>query len=350
MKRVVLATSGTCDDMLKAFRKALARKGVDSATSVDMLDAFNEKIDELEDTSSSVQASSGVYKDTQGQLGEVGAVWTEQELRDYWKNNHESDPVLQNYEDGDAWLKETLSYMEEVNSCDTINAAIDMQDEHYGAELVFDLIEPKVDRLTDQIEADADKYADKIREWDETYDLDGIGHVDMSFPLFVKYGLRPDVDYVGEPPYSVYVIDSKLPAWKEVIKELGIPGSIERFNQSYPEEEEAAHAMPNTLDVNSATDIMCDGNANTFMLMSYDGGDPESGMEADRFDCNGKFHAASLDDANAQLDEARAAGRLDESDYVTEYNSYFDDGEAAFDTLNDLLDSFVVEYGDDLMY
>ena len=83
-----------------------------------------------------------------------------------------------------------------------------------------------------------------------------------------------------------------------------------------------------------------------FMLMEYDPGSPEDGIDADSFSCAGKFLANSLEEAQDRLaaleyDLQFAPGEL----YVSEYNEEFDDGDVAYSSLDELFqDRFDFEH------
>ena len=67
------------------------------------------------------------YIDTNGVYsGTPGAVVTIADMKNYWNNFYDDDPTL--YEEyhsdqGVKWLRDTLSHMEPVESCDSVNAS-----------------------------------------------------------------------------------------------------------------------------------------------------------------------------------------------------------------------------------
>lgn len=83
-----------------------------------------------------------------------------------------------------------------------------------------------------------------------------------------------------------------------------------------------------------------------FMLMEYEPGGPEDGMDADNFYCVGKFFAKSLQDAKDRLASLEYDLQFASGDfYVSEYNEYFDDGGEVYSSLDALFDSvFDFEY------
>lgn len=59
---------------------------------------------------------SATYKDTDGIMGERGATWTDAQLKQYWDDNHDSDPVMNEYDSFDSWFKETANWLTPVNA------------------------------------------------------------------------------------------------------------------------------------------------------------------------------------------------------------------------------------------
>lgn len=81
-----------------------------------------------------------------------------------------------------------------------------------------------------------------------------------------------------------------------------------------------------------------DAYGNVFMLMEYDAGSAEDGIDADNFYCAGKFHANSLDEARDRLAELAYDFQFADGDfYVGEYNEEFDDGDEVYNSLDELL-------------
>lgn len=90
--KVIKASRGSAADMLDAMESALNDAGV----------------------SASVNASSRVFDDTSGIFTFPGGTVEESELREYWDSNYNDDPVLQQYENYDEWLNDTVSNMIEI--------------------------------------------------------------------------------------------------------------------------------------------------------------------------------------------------------------------------------------------
>jgi len=89
-----------------------------------------------------------------------------------------------------------------------------------------------------------------------------------------------------------------------------------------------------------------DPNDEIFMLMEYDPGSPEDGMDADDFYCIGKFFARSLQDAKDRLASLEYDLQFASGDfYVDEYNEAFDDDDEVYSSLDALIqDKFDFEH------
>jgi len=96
-----------------------------ATTTSDMLNAFEDKLAELEVTSSTkVQCSDEAcdvcveifpedyeeeYTDVGGGFGEVGEIITLGEAKEYWNNNHDGDPCLEYYSSFEDWWNDTVT-------------------------------------------------------------------------------------------------------------------------------------------------------------------------------------------------------------------------------------------------
>jgi len=89
-----------------------------------------------------------------------------------------------------------------------------------------------------------------------------------------------------------------------------------------------------------------DANDNVFMLMGYDAGSPEDGIYANKFYCEGKFLANSLEAAQDRLAELAYDFEFAYGDfYVDRYNAEFDDGDETYRSLDELFrDRFDFEH------
>lgn len=55
------------------------------------------------------------FQDPQGMFGEPGSIVTAQELKDYWDEEHEWDPSLQEFDNFEDWYKETVEWLKPIN-------------------------------------------------------------------------------------------------------------------------------------------------------------------------------------------------------------------------------------------
>ena len=56
----------------------------------------------------------GLYKDVSGIMGEPNETYSEEDLENYWNTQKDNDPSLRTYSNYNSWLRDTISYMEEV--------------------------------------------------------------------------------------------------------------------------------------------------------------------------------------------------------------------------------------------
>lgn len=95
----------------------MAKRSYSHGTPEQMLAAFESKLQELGgDVSACSTVSAASFVDTDGHFGEPGATITEQEIREYWDNEHLNDPSLSYYgEDGfDEWYRDTKQWLTPV--------------------------------------------------------------------------------------------------------------------------------------------------------------------------------------------------------------------------------------------
>ena len=55
------------------------------------------------------------FKDPQGMFGEPGSIVTAQELKDYWDEEYEWDPSLQDFDSFEDWYEETVEWFKPIN-------------------------------------------------------------------------------------------------------------------------------------------------------------------------------------------------------------------------------------------
>lgn len=81
--------------------------------------AFNARIAQLDSredvVSSSTICSSTTYEDVDGVFGEPGERYTSDEIRSYWDNNYDSDPVLEGYSSFKEWFNDSKEFLKEVD-------------------------------------------------------------------------------------------------------------------------------------------------------------------------------------------------------------------------------------------
>lgn len=86
---------------------------IKAATLEEMIDAFESRIDQL-DASACSRITSTTWIDVDGAFGgERGAKYTDEEIREYWDEEHDSDPVLQEYSSFEEWWADTKEWMKE---------------------------------------------------------------------------------------------------------------------------------------------------------------------------------------------------------------------------------------------
>ena len=107
------------------------KRVIKCASLSDMLDAFESRIYELEGDQ---YLTSATYIDVDGNFGgEPGAKYTDADIRDYWDKEHDSDPILMEYDSFEEWWNESKdSLKEDVESCDIIGS--DEYDDYYGSD------------------------------------------------------------------------------------------------------------------------------------------------------------------------------------------------------------------------
>ena len=168
MKRQIVASSK------RAFVKA--------ATTDQMLDAFESKLSDMKsndiESDTNVEASAqlqlfdddgyAMYEDTNGQYtGVPGSNVSLAELKNYWNDFYDTDPVLNEEYDpdqGEKWLADMLSYMTPIENCDSIEMSVDELDEEldpvkgeqqWGDDQVFVLIDYTPGGPEDGMDADS---------------------------------------------------------------------------------------------------------------------------------------------------------------------------------------------------
>lgn len=91
-----------------------------------LVDALNARISELGgDVEACGRVNSATYRDTQGCFTDVGGEVTTEDLRRIYDDDHDTDPVIRQYNSFDEWFNDSLNngYLEKVESATSIDAA-----------------------------------------------------------------------------------------------------------------------------------------------------------------------------------------------------------------------------------
>lgn len=140
------------------------------------------------------------FRDVHGLFGDVGEILTIAQMREYWEENKDHDPVLMEYRNYKEWLKDTLDNMESVDNIDIESSEAIMSaddatdDERYLHTLIGD-IQSEIEHEVETIEFDQDDsnlymtvvYMDMVKEYKIPFD-------DLSFEFD---NIESDVEYVA---------------------------------------------------------------------------------------------------------------------------------------------------------
>ena len=140
------------------------------------------------------------FRDVHGLFGDVGEILTISQMREYWEENRDHDPVLMEYRNYKEWLKDTLDNMESVDNVDIESSEAIMSaddatdDERYLHTLIGD-IQSEIEHEVETIEFDQDDsnlymtvvYMDMVKEYKIPFD-------DLSFEFD---NIESDVEYVA---------------------------------------------------------------------------------------------------------------------------------------------------------
>jgi len=173
---------------------------IKAATLEDMIDAFENRINEL-DASACDKITSTTWIDVDGGFGEVGAKYTDEEIRDYWDKEQDNDPVLKEYKSFEEWWADTKQWFkEDVEGCG-VTGADDLDtawDSYYGsdnAEIVNWLAEH------DQAYNDAQDFFGV----DDLMDVDALDleawisdHDQLWYDYCEYFKLNPDIDVMED--------------------------------------------------------------------------------------------------------------------------------------------------------
>lgn len=140
------------------------------------------------------------FRDVHGLFGDVGEILTIAQMREYWEENKDRDPVLMEYRNYKEWLKDTLDNMESVDNIDIESSEAIMSaddatdDDRYLHNLIGD-IQSEIEHEVETIEFDQDDsnlymtvvYMDMVKEYKIPFD-------DLSFEFD---NIESDVEYVA---------------------------------------------------------------------------------------------------------------------------------------------------------
>lgn len=101
VRKVIKASKSTAD-MLDAFQDKLEEFGIESSTDVRASEEDDRKVEIYDSDYEEKYIDVG-----QGFGGEQTDVYSVGEMKEYWNENNIGDPVLAEYPDFDAWFKET---------------------------------------------------------------------------------------------------------------------------------------------------------------------------------------------------------------------------------------------------
>ena len=140
------------------------------------------------------------FKDVNGLFGDVGEILTIAQMREYWEENKDSDPVLMDYRNYKEWLKDTLDNMESVDNIDiesseAIMSADDATDDARYLHTLIGDIQSEIEHEVETIQFDQDDsnlymtvvYMDMVKEYKIPFD-------DLSFEFD---NIESDVEYVA---------------------------------------------------------------------------------------------------------------------------------------------------------
>ena len=140
------------------------------------------------------------FRDVHGLFGDVGEILTIAQMREYWEENKDRDPVLMEYRNYKEWLKDTLDNMESVDNIDiesseAIMSADDATDDDRYLHTLIGDIQSEIEHEVESIQFDQDDsnlymtvvYMDMVKEYKIPFD-------DLSFEFDT---IESDVEYVA---------------------------------------------------------------------------------------------------------------------------------------------------------
>lgn len=114
LRRKVIKASRSTADMLDAFEAKLAEFGIESDTKVNGCGAITSDTSIGKEVEITDDDYAEQYEDLSGGFGADGVVYSMAEIKEYWNNNYDSDPVLIDYDSFEDWWSETAPWMKAV--------------------------------------------------------------------------------------------------------------------------------------------------------------------------------------------------------------------------------------------
>lgn len=168
----------------------------------DLINALEERCNELRMTASSdINASDEIeerFVDTDGFFGAPGREISLSEIKDYWNNNCEDDPILSNYPDFDAWWSDTSTFLTPIEDCSAINCAKEFDEEYPSEDPEIDFTEeldPEFSSLWNKIVDNKIATADELQLVSKAF---GSTVENLNKVIFVRTGYEDIESYLGE--------------------------------------------------------------------------------------------------------------------------------------------------------
>jgi len=124
---------GSPEQMIQAFENKIAElqdsDAVESSTNVTDTGVVDTEADYITSSNDAmlVDIDPGddeiVYVDNSGGFGEVGEELTLQQIKEYWNNNYDGDPSLEQYDSFESWWSDTRQWLSPVYSSTEVTAA-----------------------------------------------------------------------------------------------------------------------------------------------------------------------------------------------------------------------------------
>lgn len=172
-----------------------------SDTSIEeMLNAFEDRINEIDANSSEkVMCGSDLdytsalknvpirsndyhifYKDVDGGFGEAGAVYSLEEIKKYWNQEHDNDQSLAEYGSFEDWWNDTEGWLEEVDEYDAVpELPVRASDESKSSKAVPIVLVDSMDEYIDEggvfgEPGEIYSMADIKDIWNDNYETDSV--------------------------------------------------------------------------------------------------------------------------------------------------------------------------------